>query len=85
MTSDKVVLDDLLVSRPGGVVRLQPGSYAGEGHVMPLISPDVAVKRHSPCCNISTVWEIRTGVMSMGAVCSPTPLTSSTPRQLVHP
>jgi hypothetical protein len=35
--SDQVNLDDMLVSRPAGVVRLEPGARPGDGHVMPLI------------------------------------------------
>lgn len=67
VTSDKVVLDDLLVSRPGGVVRLQPGAMPGEGHVMPLISPDVSGTAFPMLQYFDGVREIRTGVMRMGA------------------
>jgi hypothetical protein len=36
IVSDSVNLDDMLVSRPGGLVRLAQGKLPSEGHVLPL-------------------------------------------------
>ena len=65
--SDQVNLDDMLVSRPAGVVRLEPGARPGDGHVMPLISPDVSGTAFPMLQYWDGVREVRTGVMRMGA------------------
>lgn len=65
--SDQVNLDDMLVSRPGGVVRLEAGARPGDGHVMPIISPDVSGTAFPMLQYFDGVREIRTGVMRMGA------------------
>lgn len=65
--SDQVNLDDMLVSRPGGVVRLNPGARPGDGHVMPLIAPDVSGTAFPMLQYFDGVREVRTGVMRMGA------------------
>src|SRR3546814_19961957 len=40
--SDQVNLDDMMTSRPGGIVRLKTGAMPSQGHVMPLEPPLVA-------------------------------------------
>lgn len=40
--SDQVNLDDMMTSRPGGIVRLKTGAMPSQGHVMPLETPLVA-------------------------------------------
>jgi len=57
--SDKVNLDDMLVSRPGGVVRTM--GLPGES-VMPLISPDVSGVAYPMIEYMDGVKENRTGV-----------------------
>jgi hypothetical protein len=37
--SDRVNLDDLLDTRPGGVVRMLDGSLPGDGHFLPMVHP----------------------------------------------
>lgn len=65
--SDKVSLDDMLVSRPGGIVRMKDGAVPGEGHVMPLIPPAIAGQVFPALEYMDGVREVRTGVMRMGA------------------
>lgn len=60
--SDRVNMDDLLVSRPGGVVRLLEGAMPGEGHVMPLVSPDLSGTAYQMLEYQDSVRETRTGV-----------------------
>lgn len=57
--SDKVNLDDMLVSRPGGVVRTM--GLPGES-VMPLITPDVSSVAYPMIEYMDGVKENRTGV-----------------------
>ena len=65
--SDKVHLDDMLVSRPGGVVRLKDGAVPAEGHIMPLVPPALAGQAFPALEYMDGIREIRTGVMRMGA------------------
>ena len=60
--SDKVVLDDLLVSRPGGAVRLKDGAIPGEGHVMPLQTEFTLPQTLEGLRHMDTVVESRVGV-----------------------
>ncbi len=60
--SDKVNLDDLLVSRPGGVVRLKAGAVPGEGHIMPLPTEFVFPQAQEGLLHMDTVIESRVGV-----------------------
>ena len=60
--SDQVNLDDLLTSRPGGVVRLAPGARPQEGHVLPLTTPLVAAQAFPMLEYLDSVRENRTGV-----------------------
>jgi hypothetical protein len=60
--SDKVELDDMLVSRPGGVVRLNDGAMPGEGHIMPLIPPALAGQAFPALEYMDSVRETRTGI-----------------------
>lgn len=60
--SDQVNLDDFLVSRPGGVVRLLNGAVPGAGHVMPLETPLVAAQAFPMLEYLDGVRENRTGV-----------------------
>lgn len=65
--SDKVNLDDMLVSRPGGIVRTLDGALPAEGHIMPLVPPDVSGNAFPMLQYWDGVREVRTGVMRMGA------------------
>jgi hypothetical protein len=60
--SDKVELDDMLVSRPGGVVRLHDGAMPGEGHIMPLVPPALAGQAFPALEYMDSVRETRTGI-----------------------
>lgn len=60
--SDKVELDDMLVSRPGGVVRLHDGAMPGEGHIMPLIPQALADQAFPALEYMDSVRETRTGI-----------------------
>lgn len=58
--SDKVNLDDLLVSRPGGVVRVKDGMPANE--VMPLQVPFVFPQTMEGLASLDQIKEKRTGM-----------------------
>ena len=60
--SDQVNLDDMLVSRPGGVVRMSAGARPGDGHVMPLVAPDVSGSAFGMLEYFDSVRESRTGI-----------------------
>lgn len=60
--SDKVNLDDMLTARPGGIVRLKESAIPGEGHVFPLVVPQVAAAAMPLLEYIDTIRENRTGV-----------------------
>jgi len=60
--SDQVNLDDLLTSRPGGIVRLKGGAMPGQGHVLPLETPLVAGQAFPMLEYLDSVRENRTGV-----------------------
>ena len=60
--SDQVNLDDMLTSRPGGIVRLKSGARPADGHVMPLTTPLVAAQAFPMLEYIDGVRESRTGV-----------------------
>jgi len=60
--SDQVNLDDLLTSRPGGIVRLKNGALPGQGHILPLDTPLVATQAFPMLEYIDGVRENRTGV-----------------------
>lgn len=59
--SDQVNLDDLLTTRPGGIVRLKEGAKPAEGHVMPLVTPLVAAQAFPMLEYIDSIKENRTG------------------------
>ena len=63
--SNKVNLDDLLVSRPGGVVRLKDGAVPGEGHIMPLQTENTFPNARDGLLHMDTVIEARVGVNKM--------------------
>jgi hypothetical protein len=60
--SDKVHLDDMLISRPGSLVRLKDGSVPGEGHVMPIQTEFTAPQAMEGMRHMSTMVESRVGV-----------------------
>ena len=60
--SDQVNLDDMLTSRPGGIVRLKNGAMPGQGHILPLDTPLVASQAFPMLEYIDGVRENRTGV-----------------------
>lgn len=57
--SDKVNLDDMLISRPGGLVRVQGNPLE---NIMPLVTPDVSGIAYPMLEYMDTVKENRTGV-----------------------
>ncbi len=60
--SDQVNLDDMMTSRPGGIVRLKSGAVPSQGHVMPLETPMVAAAAFPVLEYLDGVREGRTGV-----------------------
>lgn len=60
--SDMVNLDDMLVNRPGGIVRLQGGAVPGQGHIMPMVPPDVSGSAFPMLEYFDGVRETRTGI-----------------------
>jgi hypothetical protein len=60
--SNSVNLDDLLTSRPGGVVRLKQGAIPGEGHVLPLTTEFVFPQAQEGLRHMDTMIESRVGV-----------------------
>lgn len=60
--SDQVNLDDMLVGRPGGVVRLHDGARPGEGHILPLVPPALAGQAFPMIEYMDTMRETRTGI-----------------------
>ena len=60
--SDKVNMDDVLVSRPGGVVRMKDGSLPSEGHIMPLTTEFTLPQTLQGLQHMDTVVESRVGV-----------------------
>jgi hypothetical protein len=60
--SDQVNLDDMMTSRPGGIVRLKAGAMPSQGHVMPLETPLVAAAAFPVLEYLDGVREGRTGV-----------------------
>ncbi len=60
--SSEVNLDDLLVSRSGGVVRLRNGAIPGQGHVVPLQTEFVFPQAQEGLRHMDTVTESRVGV-----------------------
>lgn len=60
--SDKVNLDDMLTSRPGGLKRLKSGAIPGEGHVQDLVVPFVFPEAQTALQHMDSVVEARAGV-----------------------
>jgi hypothetical protein len=60
--SSEVNLDDMLVSRPGGLVRLRPGAVPGQGHIMPLPTEFVFPQAQEGLRHMESVIESRVGV-----------------------
>ena len=58
--SDKVNLDDMLVSRPGGLVRVM--GMPGEGHIMPLLHPQTGQAAIQGMEYLDGQKESRTGI-----------------------
>ena len=58
--SDRVNLDDMLTSRPGGVVRVQ--GMPGEGHIMPLVHPSTGAGALEGLSYLDSQKENRTGI-----------------------
>lgn len=63
--SEKVNLDDMLISRPGGIKRLTDGGIPGEGHVVPLVTENVFPFAMDGLRHMDTVVESRVGVNKM--------------------
>jgi hypothetical protein len=74
--SNEVNVDDLLVSRPGRVVRMADGSAAlpGEGHIMPLVTQNVFPEAIAGLEYMGQVHEGRTGVSRAFAGVDPSTL-----------
>jgi hypothetical protein len=60
--SDQVNLDDMLVSRPNGVVRMEGGSRPGDGHIQQLVPSDVSGNAFPMLEYFDAVRETRTGI-----------------------
>ena len=76
--SDRVNLDDMLVSRPGGVVRVQ--GTVGDA-LMPLVTPDVSAIGFPMLEYMDNIKEKRTGVNNQMAGISPDALNTTTATQ----
>lgn len=63
--SKKVQTSDMLVSRPGRLVRLKDGAVPGEGHIMPLTTENVFPMAMQGLQHMDTVTEARVGVNRM--------------------
>jgi hypothetical protein len=60
--SDQVNLDDLLVSRPGGIVRLKNGAMPSQGHILP-VEQQLIISSSFPLLEyLDSIRENRTGV-----------------------
>ncbi len=62
VVSNKVNLDDMLVSRSGGVVRLEQGALPSDGHVLPLQTEFTLPQTLEGLRHMDTVIESRVGV-----------------------
>jgi hypothetical protein len=60
--SNKVNLDDMLVSRSGGVVRLEQGALPSDGHVLPLQTEFTLPQTLEGLRHMDSVIEARVGV-----------------------
>ena len=60
--SNKVNLDDMMVSSPGSMVRLTGGALPLEGHIMPLQTEFVLPQAQAGLLHMDTVTEARVGV-----------------------
>lgn len=65
VASDMVNTSDLLVSRPGRIVRLKKGARVGEGHVQPLPTENTFPFAMQGLQHMDTVVESRVGVNRM--------------------
>ena len=63
--SADVNMDDMLVSRPGGLVRMNNGAIPGQGHVIPLPTEFVFPHAQAGLQHMDTVVESRAGVNRM--------------------
>ncbi len=63
--SKKVHLDDMLVNRPGAVVRLKEGAVPGEGHILPLSTENTFPFAAQGLEYMDRVIESRVGVNRM--------------------
>jgi hypothetical protein len=61
VVTDQVNLDDLLTSRPGGIVRLKPGVPQTTGQVEPLVTPMIANQAFPMLQYADEIKENRTG------------------------
>jgi hypothetical protein len=62
VVSNKVNLDDMLVSRSGGVVRLEQGALPSDGHVMPMQTEFTLPQTLEGLRHMDSVIESRVGV-----------------------
>lgn len=60
--SERVNLDDLMVSTPGAPVRIDGGGLPGEGHITPLQTEFVFPQAQAGLAHMDTVTEARVGV-----------------------
>jgi hypothetical protein len=65
VASDQVKIPDLMVSRPGRIVRLKKGARVAEGHVMPLPTENTFPFAMQGLQHMDTVVESRVGVNRM--------------------
>jgi hypothetical protein len=62
VVSDKITIDDMLVSRPGRIIRAKGGAIPGQGHVMPLPTENTFPQAMMGLQHMDTVVESRVGV-----------------------
>lgn len=81
IVSNEVNVDDLMVSRPGGIARMIEGSAAipGEGHVLPITTQNTLPDAIAGLEYMGTVLEGRTGVSRAFSGVDPSALNKGTP------
>ncbi len=62
VVSENINIDDLLISRPGGVVRTTNGARPGDGEILPLITENVFPIAQEGLRHMDSVVEARVGV-----------------------
>jgi hypothetical protein len=77
IVSDQVNLDDMMSTRPGGIVRLRGGAIPGQGHVMPLVQPVLGQPAYQMLEYVEQMRETRTGTSRLNQGLQPDALTKT--------